>query len=773
MARLGRSQPVRPLIRSLRFYTGIYTQGIASDEAFGTATMVLDIATAGIAAIDAGGLPYELPFGLGGVDRFGIGIVAESQDISFTGIESAEEFGTGALVLDIATTGIESAEVFGTAIIAYGITSDGIESAEVFGTAVLVLDITSAGIGSGEMFGAGFVGQNQVIAPPGIPSALFFGSGIVWDRTLREQAAARGGAADSQIAPSDAQDFILALASDQVTAITAADKAAKIQLSAPTNILVTLYDKVYRVRGECNDYISLQAAFPRHLVETGQLVMKGDDALAIHALKCHEEVVPVTIDIGRMCWSGRIKVAKDRFGFKGEADTVICELEGDRAWLLKILAWPDFLMPIQAQFPPRGVAIGPAISVIRWIIATQTFRIQAGLWDLINNLGSLNLDWRSWFGTFLMQDVLGPDGQFDFSDIMRMLRTPIYVCKTNLAGAVGGVLGDTSPFISVNWRMDKIYDLVDQIVKDNGLVVEVNLWRPGDPQPDTGMLFPLTVPTIVVDVKDRMGIVGPTHTFFDGILRTLIDLQDSIFGEITKPFLNPYNEPVPEGFNIAPALGLHFVPPWVLFLADQPQSGCWGEIAHHHPLAWRTVIGGHSPKWLNDLINATLSWILDSIMIIVGLTGVPSNLLDGLFNDILLAFALADNMDRRIKGGPYSYPEWFAPTGHSPYNIDGVFALKREQWNTRGYVSGMVYFDNGYPYEIGRDLFVGSMASLVRRGKVYTDFVENIIIEDTRQELKATVQIGDGIAEEPAVVKTYRNLVKAMEAINVLTLSTQ
>lgn len=567
--------------------------------------------------------------------------------------------------------------------------------------------------------------------------------------------------------------LIRKLQGDPRNAVDAADAAAAIELAAPTKIQVSVYDKIYKLRGECNDYISVQVAFPRHLVEGGQLVMKHDDPLAEAALLCHEEVVPVTVEIGRMLWSGRIKVAKDRFGFEREADTVVCELEGDRAWLMKIMAWPNFLLPIQVQFPPRGVAIGPAISIIRWMIATQTFRLQSGLWDLINNLGSLNLDWRSWFGTFLMQDVLGADGRFDFADIMRMLRTPIYVCKTNLSGALSGILTDTSPFISINWRMDKMYDLIDQIVKDNGLVVEVNLWRPGDPQPDEGMLYPLTTPTIVVDVKDRMNIVGPTGTFFDGILRTLVDLQDSVFGSITAPFLNPQGLPVPDGFNIAPLLGVNWIPPWAIFMADHPKSGCWGEVAHHHPLAWRTIIGGKSPKWMNDLINAFMSWLLDSLMIIIGLTGLPSNLLDGLFNDVLLAFALADNMDRRIKLGPYGYPEWFAPTGQAPYNIDGIFAMKREQWATRGYVSAIVYFNNKYPYEIGRDLFVGSLASVVRRGKVYTDFVENIVVTDDREHCSVQVQIGDGVAEEHSSVKAYRNIVKFQEAINILTMSTQ
>lgn len=177
---------------------------------------------------------------------------------------------------------------------------------------------------------------------------------------------------------------------------------------------------------------------------------------------------------------------------------------------------------------------------------------------------------------------------------------------------------------------------------------------------------------------------------------------------------------------------------------------------------------------MNDLINATLAWILDMIMIVIGFTGIPSNLFDGLFNDVLLAFQLADNFDRRVKLGPYGYPEVFVPTGQAPYNIDAVFAIKREMWNTRGYISGQVTFRNGEPYEIGRDLFPGGLATIIRNGKLYTDYVENITVTDTRSERSEVfVQIGDGKKEEAPIVALQRKLIGYEEAINALTLATQ
>ncbi|WP_078321141.1 hypothetical protein [Mycobacteroides chelonae] len=547
------------------------------------------------------------------------------------------------------------------------------------------------------------------------------------------------------------------LYSDKYTAANFAEIAAAVEQAAPSDILVELYTNTYKVAGECGDYMELQVAWPRNAVGTGSLVLKGSDPLAPIALTCHETVVPVTVTVGHLRWSGRIKKAVDKFG--DGPDTVLCELEGDYAWLYKICAFPNFLLPIQVQFPNRGVAIGGAISVIKFLIATQAFRIQSGMWDLVNNLGSLNLDWRTWFGTWLMQN---PGEDLEFQDILDMLTTPIYVVPT-----VG--IFDTSPVISINWRMDKLADIIDQEVKDNGLSVEVNLWMPGEPQPHP--TANLRVPTIVVDVKDRMGVIGPTGTFFDGILRVLVDLQDSVFGEILKPFLNPDNEYAPDGVVIAPRLGVHFVKPWCVF-SDHPQSGIKGELAHHHPLAHTIIAGGRSPKWMNDLINATLSWLLDSLMIVIGMTGVPSNLLDGMFNDVLLAFQMSQNFDRRVKLGPYGYPEFFVPTGHAAYNIDMFFALKRAQWETRGYISGKLTFDNGYPYEVGRDVFPGALASVVRRGMLYTDYIENVVLTDTRRDrVKVEVQLGDGKAEEAVATKLQRKAVKFQEALNILTMA--
>lgn len=564
-------------------------------------------------------------------------------------------------------------------------------------------------------------------------------------------------------------DLKTKLQSDIRTAIEAARTAANLDQAAVAQekIVVTYYDKFYTPIGETGDYLSLACNFPRNDVPAGTLELKNADPMAAVALTCEANTVPVTIEIGNLLWSGRVKIAHDNFNLPDRADYVECILEGDYAWLMKIVAWPNYLLPIQTQWPPRGVAIGPAITCLKYLLATQAFRIQSGLWDLVNNLLSLDLDWRTWFGTAFLQDPDSPD----YGDLFSALRTPIYVVPEN-------GLNDTSPYVSINWRMDKIGTIFKQQLEDIGLYVDVNLWRPGDPQPgpDPGLVTnPLTVPTIVVDIKDFSGIIGPTGTWVDGIIRDAVDLEGSVMGQVLSPFLNPDGEYAPQwlGVNIAPVLGVNFVQPWVIFNADNPQSGIWGKISHHHPESWRVIVGGKSPQWLDDLINATTSWLLDSLMILIGFTGIPSNLFDGLFSDVLLAFELADNFERRVQVGPYGYPEVFVPMEDGPYSIDGLFALIREMWNTQGYLSGQVQFRNGLPYEIGRDIFPGALASIVRNGTLYTDYVYDVTVHDTPDNrTEVFVQIGNGKQEEAPIVRIQRRLVSFEQAFNILTLAT-
>jgi hypothetical protein len=81
-----------------------------------------------------------------------------------------------------------------------------------------------------------------------------------------------------------------------------------------------------------------------------------------------------------------------------------------------------------------------------------------------------------------------------------------------------------------------------------------------------------------------------------------VDLENSLLGDTLDPFLNPNNEyfPASLGVDIAPRLGVNFVPSWVIFNADDPQfAGLMNfKLTGYHPLAHTVVGGGKSPQWL-------------------------------------------------------------------------------------------------------------------------------------------------------------------------------
>jgi hypothetical protein len=286
----------------------------------------------------------------------------------------------------------------------------------------------------------------------------------------------------------------------------------------------------------------------------------------------------------------------------------------------------------------------------------------------------------------------------------------------------------------------------------------------------------LDQPSYVVKCVDRSQIEGPTKLFLDSILRTAVDILGSFFGEI-----GPLVRSIPGMVGVfdSPLLGLNFVPPWAVVIA--PDQGDRGSVAtcklsFHTAKGWQHIIGGRSPKWLNDLMNALFGWIIDSISIFIGLVGIPSNLLDGFLNNAFLAFQLIESFGRRANVGPY-HPgiEVMHATPSAPYNIETVFGFINALWDSRGYMSGQFTFRDGEVYKYGKDIFRGGLVSLVFDGrkKLFTDYVENVLFRYTPDARDVIVQVGDGKAEEGPLAKHQRYITGVFESINVLTLSPQ
>ena len=548
----------------------------------------------------------------------------------------------------------------------------------------------------------------------------------------------------------------------------AAEKFAEAFSRDDTTYLVTVYDAFWNRIGVA-DYIEVSGTIPRNAAPQATLKLKGNHWLDPYLEQCEQTMVGVVIETDGIREAFYVKRHRRKLDEDG-VWTLTSELVGIWDILNYLPIWPSWYLPIQAQPFSHAVYAAPLCTLIESAAAEQSFRIQSGLHEFLNNALSLNPDVRAWVGSVLQS--IKNDGT-----ITSVLKTPLYVVRT-------GLLTDSSPPYVKTVRMTTVGQMVTEITPAYGVDVRVYLWMPGDPQPD--QWANLDRPTYVMTCKDRSQVEGPTKTILDSALRLSVDVAGSLLGKTLDPLLNPDGKYAPEGLHIAPSLGLNFVVPYAVLVTPDdividgeivrdrsPLVGC--EIVHNTPLGWQHVIGGKSPKWLNDLMNAWFSFVIDAAMIVIGFTGVPSNLLDGFLNDAFLAFQLVQHYSRRDEVGPY-HPaiEVFTAMNSSPYNIEALFTFIKVLWDSRGYTTAIATFrgQNG-PYKLGRDIFPGALMTLVYRSRtrMFTDYIELVTFKASRTTREVSVQMGDGKPLEHSLVRLQRLWSESMTAINVLTLA--
>ncbi|AXH70301.1 minor tail protein [Mycobacterium phage Gorge] len=543
------------------------------------------------------------------------------------------------------------------------------------------------------------------------------------------------------------------------TARALAERKSKVD----TSFRFTVCDKFWQPMGSVGgDLIEASGADPRNDVETGRIVLKGNSPLIPLFMDCKKTMVGVIVETAGLRYAFYTK--NHTYEYRDSAWTGTAELRGIRDILNYYVIWPSWWLPIQAQPFSHAVFVWALQTVVENMVAECALRLQSGWLEFINNGLSLNPDIRAWFGTVLQ--ALSRDG-LSVQAFTRMLRTPVYVSRTN-------PLLDTSPMVARTVRMETVQAVIKDVTQSYGVDTRMDLWMPGDPQPDRWAN--LDQPTYVFSTVDRSQITGPTKTVLDSVLRTTIDLGGSL-GDIFKPVIKQV--PGMDGVFYAPALGVDFEQPYAYFVAPEPGEDTGIDactITDHTPEGWQHIIGGRSPKWLNDLMNATFAWLIDSLMIVVGFTGIPSDLLSGFLNNSFLAFQLIQHYDRRDEVGPY-HPaiERFYPTASAPYNIETVFAFINALFDSQGKTTATVQFRNGAQYALGRDVFRGGLMSLVfmSRTRMVTDYIENVMWRVTQDERKVLLQMGDGRKSEAPLAKHQRFITGIFETLSVLTLSPQ
>ena len=543
---------------------------------------------------------------------------------------------------------------------------------------------------------------------------------------------------------------------DLMTRAMAGTRLADDKSMVDTDWLVTVYDKFWVPIGAIgDDMIELSGTDPRNNLPSATLKVKGFSQAVDWFMGCVNTMVGITVETGGLRFAFYVKDFD--YEFKNGEWVGVAQLSGIWDILNFMQIWPNFLLPIQAQVPSHAVFIWALCTVVEVMVSECAIRLQTGLWEFVNQALSLNPDIRAWFGTLLQSN----------GNIFQMLKTPVYVVHSN-------PFLDGSPLVARTVRMESCGTVITDVTRAYGVDCRMDLWLPGDDQPDRHAN--LNQPTYVFSAKDRSQVEGPTKTVLDSVLRTVVDLGGSVFGEMFG--INEIN-----GFSgnfEAPGIGVNYTPPWAILIAPDEQGergsvvDC--KLSFHTPQGWSHIIGGRSPKWLNDFLNATFAWLIDSISILIGFTGIPSNLLEGFLNNAFLAFQVIQVYDRRNAVGPY-HPgvETFTATSSAPYNIETLFAFINKIFDTRGYVSAQATFRNGEVYTLGKDVFRGGLMSVLYHGrtKLFTDYVEMILFRITADARDILVQIGDGKREEAPLAKHQRLITGIFESINVISLAPQ
>lgn len=550
----------------------------------------------------------------------------------------------------------------------------------------------------------------------------------------------------------------------QVERAAAADRLAKLKSEIPIDFKFFVSDRLWTRYGAIGgDLMEASGSDPRNNVPTATLKLKGTSEYIETFMGCRNTMVGVEVEVGGISYSFYVK--KHGYKFEKAAYTSTVELRGIWDILNYYQIWPVWWMPLIFQPFSHAIFFGPLVTVIECMISECALRIQSGLWEFVNNLTSLNPEVRAWFGTLLQSN----------GNIFTMLKTPTYVVRTN-------PFFDSSPLYAKTVRMESCGKVITDITRPYGVEVSVDLWRPGMPQPD--QWANLTQPTYVVRVVDRSRVEGPTKTILDSALRTVVDFSGAIgLGALLAPLFGPQSPWAPEGVYVAPNLGLSYSRPLVVVVLPRPGAEnprtpvISGEIFDHTPMGWQHIIGGKSPRWLNSLINALLSWLIDSISSLIGLSGIPSDLLSGFLNDSIMAFQMIELYSRRDAVGPY-HPgiEVFTPTNSAPYNIEALFAFINAIWDSRGYTSAQIVIRHGSWIALGRDVARGGVMAVIYSSptgpqRIFTDYIENVVWKLSPTERDLFFQISDGKSEEAPLARQQRAITGLQEALNVVTIT--
>lgn len=509
-----------------------------------------------------------------------------------------------------------------------------------------------------------------------------------------------------------------------------------------------VYDNRYVQSGVIADYMECKVDFNRNKISGATLILDQSHPLAPSLLNCDITTIPMVTHVEGKRWSGRVDECH-RVRDENGVITYEVQLISDWAFYQRLLAWPSPLAPLAIQFPRNFIMVGPACTTIKTTLLLNLMRLQIPLWDLQPLLNVLSaVGSVGGFGSVSKWRDMDTDAANNPWDIGNWLTTSI-----SFPVAVVGInpFTDTSRWTAFSARMTPMDQLFDQVLKDEGLDMTAVVLFPGEVGPG-GMT--VSRPTIILDVVDKTGVTGPTGTFLDGLVYGVAKFLDDGFTQVVESTTrNPSQK-----YNIKGFFGIDEKDPWITIDDNDPQV-VKSRLSSYHPVARDVIVGGRSPSWLNKGVNLLIEAAISAALALAGISGIAPTIMEGILDDVFLAFIRYRHATRAYQLGVYALPEYFAPGGEVALSLSGLQTAISAIWDTRGYRAYEVTIKDAYPFKFGKHMDIGDPLRFLVEGKYYTQYLEGATIIDSRDaRMEVQLKVGDPRANESPLSVVGRKL---------------
>ena len=273
--------------------------------------------------------------------------------------------------------------------------------------------------------------------------------------------------------------------------------------------------------------------------------------------------------------------------------------------------------------------------------------------------------------------------------------------------------GLPSEWCIIDARWDNAWDLISASWQAAGVLPIVDLWLPGDTQP-----FPeyatLSQPTGVISFSPRSTVSGAAGLLSQGWsqLQRVISMEDN------------FTSVVGMGDALPSADGRN---PWAVFEVDEAPPMTITKSSDS-----RFLVGGQSPKGLNDVIEVGIKTVVAAI--VAGIPGIGpiaaeiikggGELLSKMAADKFLVLNEFTDQARKQYHGRSGYISVSKPgAGNSIETLQKAWQAKTE---TAGGLSVPFEVADPYPYLPGRDFDLGDTVGIRAWGAIWAAYVSEL-----------------------------------------------